>query len=268
MNDLSLTHTDRIVARKDGAVGWIVFNNPARRNAVSMEMWAAIPRIVAAYEADSDIRVIVLTGAGEKAFVSGADISEFAERRSSASNMKEYDAVSVEANRSLINCSKPTIAKIRGWCIGGGVGVALTCDFRIAAESAVFGVPAARLGLGYDIAGVRRLVDVVGPSYAKEIFFTARHYSAAEALMMGLINRVVAEDQFDVEFSRYTEMISENAPLTITAVKRTVKEILADETVRDETLVKEMIEACFESDDYREGRTAFMEKRRPVFRGR
>lgn len=268
MNDMSLSSTDRMIARKDGAVGWILFNNPARRNAVSMDMWAAIPAIVANYEADPEIRVIVLTGAGDKAFVSGADISEFEAQRANVEKMKEYDKVAGQANKALVGASKPTIAMIRGWCIGGGVGVSLTCDFRIAADTAVFGVPAARLGLGYDMAGIRRLVDVVGPSYAKEIFFTARHYPAAEAHAMGLVNRVAPEAELEAEVKRYTDMISENAPLTIAAVKRAVREIIADEAVRDTAAVEAMVDACFDSEDYREGRTAFMEKRKPVFRGR
>lgn len=268
MNEMSLNITDRMIARKDGAVGWIVFNNPARRNAVSMDMWAAIPTIVAAFEADPEIRVMVLTGQGDKAFVSGADISEFEAQRADVAKMKQYDAVAGEANKALVGAAKPTIAMIRGWCIGGGVGVSLTCDFRIAADDATFGVPAARLGLGYDMAGIRRLVDVVGPSFAKEIFFTARHYKAAEAHAMGLVNRVVPVAELEAEVARYTGMIAENAPLTIAAVKRAVREIIADEAGRDTAAVQAMVEACFDSEDYREGRTAFMEKRKPVFRGR
>ncbi|MGM0583289.1 MAG: enoyl-CoA hydratase [Pseudomonadota bacterium] len=268
MNDLSLSSTDRIIARKEGAVGWILFNNPARRNAVSMDMWAAIPKIVEAYEADPEIRVLVLTGAGDKAFVSGADISEFEQQRSNVENVKAYDEVAGLANKALVGCGKPTIAMIRGWCIGGGVGVTLTCDFRIASDDARFGVPAARLGLGYDMNGIRRLVDVVGPSYAKEIFFTARHYTADEAHEMGLVNRVVPAAELEDEVARYTGMIAENAPLTIAAVKRAVREIIADESARDSAAVNEMVEACFASEDYKEGRTAFMEKRKPVFRGR
>lgn len=268
MTETNLSSTERMIARKDEAIGWIVFNNPARRNAVSMDMWAAIPKIVEAYETDPEVRVIVLAGAGDRAFVSGADISEFEQQRNSLENVKEYDAVAGLASEALVTASKPTIAMIRGWCIGGGVSVALTCDMRIAEADARFGVPAAKLGLGYDMTGIRRLVDVVGPSYAKEIFFTARHYTASEAHEMGLVNRVVAAQELEAEVRAYAGMIAENAPLTIAAVKRAVREIITDESARDAATVTAMVEACFASEDYREGRTAFMEKRKPVFRGR
>lgn len=265
---MNLSPTERMIARKDGAIGWMIFNNPARRNAVSLDMWEAIPVILEEFEKDPAIRVIVLTGAGERAFVSGADISEFEQRRSTAETIRHYDAVADRANNALYRASKPTVAMIRGWCVGGGVAVAITCDVRIAAEDARFGIPAARLGLGYKMAGVRRLMDLVGPAATKDIFFTARHYAAADALRIGLVNEVVPTAELEAYVRRYAGMIAENAPLTIAAVKRTVAELLVDPERRDTDAVAAMIEACFASDDYREGRTAFMEKRPPRFRGR
>jgi enoyl-CoA hydratase len=183
--------TENMVAEIDGPIGWMTFNKPARRNAVSLDMWEAIPSILDRFEADPAVRVIVLKGAGDQAFVSGADISQFEQARSSREGNAHYEQVLGEASERLSACGKPTIAMIRGWCIGGGVAIAICCDLRIAAEDARFGIPAARLGLGYGVAGVKKLVDLVGPSFTKEIFFTARHFSAAEAREMGLVNRVV-----------------------------------------------------------------------------
>lgn len=260
--------TERMIARKEGAVGWMIFNNPARHNAISMDMWQVIPEILAGFAADPEIRVVVLRGAGEKAFISGADISQFETQRSSAEAVKHYDEVGSRANQALIDCPRPTIAMIRGYCIGGGLGVALCCDLRIAAEDARFAIPAARLGLGYRYAGVRRLVEIVGPAYAKEIFFTARQFDAREASGMGLVNRVVGVAELEEFVGRQAGAIAENAPLTIAAVKRSVDAALADPAARDLAAIDRAIEACFASEDYREGRSAFMEKRRPRFAGR
>jgi enoyl-CoA hydratase/carnithine racemase len=176
--------TDKMLARKDKHVGWITFNNPARHNAVSLEMWQGLADIANDFANDDEIRVVVVNGAGGKAFVSGADISEFAQQRNSAQATEKYDAVAQEGTQALKNLNKPTLAMIDGYCIGGGVAIALNCDMRIAADHSRFAVPAAKLGLGYEYDGVRKLVDVVGPSFAKEIFFTARQFSATEALAM------------------------------------------------------------------------------------
>jgi enoyl-CoA hydratase len=263
-----LSGTDKMIAEKDGPIGWIVFNNPARRNAVSLAMWEALSGIVQAYESDDAVRVIVLKGAGGKAFVSGADISEIEERRSSAQDVQRYHDVSEQATSRLQAVGKPTIAMIDGFCIGGGVSVALSCDLRIAADNARFGVPAARLGLGYELAGVRKLVDVVGPSFAKEIFFTARQFTAGEALAMGLVNRVVEEKVLEQQVRDYAQAIAANAPLTVASIKTIVGELLKDESVRDQARCQQEVDRCFASQDYIEGRTAFMQKRPPVFKGR
>ena len=262
------TSTERMIARKDGAVGWMLFNNPARHNAVSVDMWKAVPEILDEFNADGDVRAVVLAGTGGKAFISGADISEFEQKRGSREAILEYNAIGDRANRAIVECGKPTIAMIQGYCIGGGLGVALGCDLRIASDNSRFGVPAAKLGLGYAFPGIKRLADVVGPSFAKEIFYTARQFDAQEAYAMGLVNRVVPEAELEASVKSITDMICANAPLTIKAVKFTVGEILKDESKREIARVEQMVEACFASRDYTEGRTAFMEKRKPAFKGR
>jgi enoyl-CoA hydratase len=255
-----MTQTDKMLSRKDGGVGIVTFNNPERLNAVSLDMWEATKRILDDFAADNDIRVVVLTGAGGKAFVSGADISKFESERA-------YGAKSEAAYASIYEFPKPTIAMIRGYCIGGGLGLATCCDLRIATENSRFAVPAAKLGLGYGYVGLKRLVDVVGPAFAKEIFYTARQFDAQEALTMGLVNRVVPSGDLEASVKSITDMISANAPLTIKAVKYTVNEIVREDSKRNVARTTEMVERCFTSNDYNEGRAAFMEKRKPVFTG-
>ena len=261
-------NTDRMIARKDGAIGWIVFNNPTRHNAVSMAMWEALLEIVTDYAQDSAIRVIVVQGAGEKAFVSGADISEFEEKRSSPETTRVYNERAQRASRALRDVAKPTIAMIRGYCVGGGVSVALACDMRIAGEGSTFAVPAAKLGLGYEFEGVRKLVDVVGPSFAREIFYTARQFTAQEALAMGLVNRLLPADELESYVRDYAASIAANAPLTVASIKTLVAQVLKDESHRDMQLCQAVVDRCFNSEDYAEGRKAFMEKRKPKFVGR
>lgn len=265
---MTLSKTEKMIAEKDGAIGWITFNNPARHNAVSMVMWEALYDIVSDYGRDDAIRVIVVKGAGEKAFVSGADISEFEEKRSSPETTRVYNETSQKASRALKEVNKPTIAMIRGYCVGGGVSTAMSCDLRIAAEGSTFAVPAARLGLGYEYDGVRKLMDVVGPSFAKEIFFTARQFTAVEALTMGMINRLLPADQLETYVRDCAAGIAANAPLTVSSIKTIVAEALKDESVRDRRLCQEVVDRCFNSADYAEGRQAFMEKRKPKFTGR
>ncbi len=262
------TSTDRMIASKDGAVGWMQFNNPARHNAVSVDMWKAVPEIMAEFEGDEQIRVVVLSGAGGKAFISGADISEFGEKRSSPETVLEYNRIAGQANAAIIEFAKPTIAMIQGYCIGGGLGVALCCDLRLAAENSRFAVPAARLGLGYAYEGIKRLVDIVGPSFAKEIFYTARQFDSAEALQMRLVNRVVSTASIETYVRDYAGTISSNAPLTIRSVKLSVNEATKDPEKRDLVAAQAAVDACFASADYLEGRSAFMEKRKPAFQSR
>src|SRR5580765_6676027 len=260
--------TSKMLAEKDGAIGRLIFNNPARHNAVSLEMWQAVGQIMEDFDNDDAVRVIVVTGAGGKAFVSGADISEFKEKRANEQAAAEYSKVSEAARLRLQNTLKPTIAMIRGYCIGGGLATALNCDIRIAADGSRFGIPAAKLGLGYAYEGINKLVGVDGPAYAREIFYTARQFTAEEALQMGLINRLVPADELEGYVKNYCDMIAGNAPLTIRAAKQITREALKDEAHRDMALCKRVVDECFASADYAEGRTAFMEKRRPVFTGR
>jgi enoyl-CoA hydratase/carnithine racemase len=260
--------TEKMLAEKADGIGWITFNQPEKRNAVSVEMWAAIPAIMDDYLADDAVRVIVLKGAGDRAFIAGADISEFGEKRNSPEATKIYDEVAGRAHQALIASPKPVIAMINGYCIGGGLAVALSTDIRIAADNTRFAIPAARLGLGYGWPGLKRLLDIVGPAFAKEIFFTARQFDHEEALAMGLVNRVVPAADLESHVRDYARRIAENAPLTIGAAKMTVDELLKDPERRDLRACEAAISACFASADYVEGRTAFMEKRKPVFRGR
>jgi len=262
-----MSQTDKMLARKEAGVGIVTFNNPERHNAVSLEMWEATKEILDSFAIDTDVRVVVLTGAGGKAFVSGADISKFGSERASAEATRAYDATTSATFNAIYEFPKPTIAMIRGYCYGGGVGVATCCDMRICSDNSKFAVPAAKLGLGYAYAGLKRLVDIVGPSYAKEIFYTARQFSAEEVHAMGLVNCVVPEAELESYVKSVTDMICANAPLTIKAVKAAVNEALKDESKRDLARVNDMVEACFRSRDYTEGRTAFMEKRKPAFTG-
>ena len=264
-----MTQTDKMLSRKEGRVGYLIFNNPERHNAVSLDMWEVAGKILDDFNSDKDITVVVVTGAGGKAFVSGADVSKFEKERSSEEAVAHYNTVVDKSYRAVHEFPKPTIAMIRGYCIVGVVGLATFVDIRICSEGSKFAVPAAKLGLGYGYNGLKRLVDIVGPSFAMEIFYTARQFSAAEAKDMGLINRVVPDAAGELEkyVKDYAEVIAGNAPLTIRAVKATVAEVMKEDSKRNLKHVSEMVEACFKSRDYTEGRTAFMEKRKPVFTG-
>jgi enoyl-CoA hydratase/carnithine racemase len=258
--------TERIIARKEGPVGWLIFNNPERRNAVSVDMWEAIPRVLSQYESDAEVRVIVLAGAGDKAFVSGADISQFEKERSSTDAVQRYEELAEGAAAKLQGCDKPLIAMIRGYCLGGGMNIAVLCDLRIAADDARFGIPAAKMGLGYRASSMQNLVEVVGAACAREIMITARQFTAAEAKEMGLVNKVVAVADLEKTVAEYTQMISGNAPLTMRTAKRIIREIGGVDY--DAAKCKAWAKECFESEDYKEGRKAFMEKRKPIFKGK
>lgn len=262
------TGTEKLLAEIEDGVATITFNNPTKLNALSYDMQIALPPTLRSFQADPDVRVLVLTGAGNRAFVSGADISEFGEKRTSVEARAEYDRASGEAGRAWTAVEKPIIAMIRGYCIGGGLLTAMQADIRIASDDAQFGVPAARLGLGYGLGGVDMLSRLVGPAWASEILFTARRLSAAEAVSIGLINRSVPADELGHSVRELAGSISANAPLTIAACKAALVELRRPERDRDLARVAHLVEACFRSSDYLEGQKAFSEKRPPRFVGR
>jgi enoyl-CoA hydratase/carnithine racemase len=262
-----VTKTDKMLSRKDGNVGYVIFNNPERHNAVSLEMWSRTAEILEEFARDDEVRVVVITGAGGKSFVSGADISKFESERASQDATKIYNTAVAKANETIYEFGKPTIAMIRGYCIGGGLGLAVCCDLRICSDNSKFGIPAAKLGLGYSYPGVKRLSDLVGLSFAKEIFFTARQFDAEEARVMGLVNRVVPPAELEAYVKNYADTIAGNAPLTVKAAKFIANETVRDESKRNLARCTELVEQCFKSNDYTEGRRAFMEKRKPAFTG-
>jgi enoyl-CoA hydratase/carnithine racemase len=259
--------SDKMISRTEDGVGWMIFNNPERHNAISLEMWEAALEIMAAYAADDSVRVMVVTGAGGKAFASGADISKFKDERQEAAALAHYQATTQRAYEALQGMPIPTLAMIRGYCIGGGTAAAVCCDLRICTENAKFGIPAARLGLGYGLNRAQPLVDLVGPAYAKEMFFTGRQFDAREAEKMGLVNRVVADDRLEATVEEMARTIAGNAPLTVRCAKLVVGETLKDTRERDVAATERAVAACFASRDYREGQAAFMEKRKPKFIG-
>ena len=259
--------TEKMLSERQGRVGIMTFNNPEKHNAVSFEMWEAAERILDSFESDPEVRVVVLTGAGGKAFVSGADISKFESERASEEAVQRYNAMVEKVYGRIYRVPKPTIAMIRGYCIGGGLNLAICCDMRYATEGSRFALPAAKLGLGYGYKGLRRYIETIGPVATKEIFFTARQVNAAEALRWNMVNAVIADDALETTVMGVANTIADNAPLTIATIKHSTVEILKDQAEHDVAACDAMVAACFASNDYREGRKAFMEKRKPQFTG-
>ncbi len=261
------TGTDKLLLDVADGIARVTFNNPAKRNALSVEMRSALPKAVQSLQDDPEVRVVILTGAGNEAFISGADISEFGERRTSVESRAEYDRGAADFGRAWLALDKPVIAQIRGFCLGGGLITALNADVRIASDDARFGIPAARLGLGYGFGGVDALARVVGSAWAAEILFSARRLIAQEALTAGLVSRVVPGERLEGEVTALAHAIRDNAPLTVAACKAALREWQREPAKRDLAGVAARVEACFRSDDYREGQRAFAEKRRPRFGG-
>ena len=257
-----------MLAAKEGRVGIMTFNNPEKRNAVSYDMWVAAEEILTAFASDPQVRVVVLTGAGGKAFVSGADISKFESERATQDATDRYNHQTERIYSLLYGFEKPTIAMIRGFCVGGGLNLAICCDMRVATAESRFALPAAKLGLGYGYNGLRRYIDTIGPVATKEIFFTARQFGAEEALRWGVLNHVVADDALEATVMETANTIADNAPLTIRGIKLSTIEALRDPADRDLGRAAEAVAACFASADYADGRAAFMEKRKPKFTGR
>jgi enoyl-CoA hydratase/carnithine racemase len=260
--------TGKILAEVDGGVGWLTFNNPERRNAVSLEMWQGLAQATAAFEADPEVRVVVLRGAGGRSFAAGADISEFEQHRANAEQKKRYGELAAGGHRGLARLSKPLIAMIQGFCIGGGLAIALSADLRFATPASRFAIPAAKLGLGYDYPGLAALARLVGPSATKDILFSARMLEADEALRIGLINFVVEEAELESRVREYAARVAANAPMTVHSVKAALQVFERYSADPASAEIAKLVDACFNSEDYKEGRRAFMEKRTPRFSGR
>lgn len=257
-----------LIVEKRGAVGWITFNNPAKHNAMSLDMWAGLVPSLSAFEADDEIRVVVLTGAGDKAFVSGANIFQFDKLRSSTNAVAEYERVAEGAQNALYNYAKPTVARIKGYCIGGGLNLALCCDVRIACDNSSFAIPAGKMGLGYRMTAIRNLVTVVGPANALDIFLSARRLGSDEALRMGLVQHLANEESFEETVTQYLERLAANAPLTLSVGKKMIRQFQEVPAHIDMEEMRNLVMTCFASEDYQEGKQAFAQKRAPVFKGR
>ena len=266
--DATEIQAGRIGLRTDGMVRWLVFDRPARHNALSLGMVEAALAAIREFCTNEEQRVLVLTGGGDRAFISGADLSEFAKERESAGFGRRFSTLSAELFEAVADCPKPTIAMIHGYCFGGGVALAAACDLRYAADDARFSIPAARLGLAYSMTFAKWVVDLVGPSAAREILYTGRRYDSAEAERLGLVNRVYRKSALNAEVAQIAETIAANAPLSIRATKQTIRYLLGDPAERDRSACDAAIAACSDSRDFAEGRAAFAEKRQPVFEGR
>jgi enoyl-CoA hydratase/carnithine racemase len=258
----------QLTVEKRGAVGWIVFDHPARRNAINDAMWRGIPPAMERFEKDPDVRCVIFRGAGTEAFAAGADISEFEKVRSARGAVAEYDELLDRVLHSIQDARKPSLAMIHGYCIGGGLEIALACDLRYCGASAQFGIPAAKLGLAYNVEGHKRLIETVGHARAREIMFLGRRYSAAEALQMGLVERVLDDGALEDYVAQTARTLCENAPLSIANSKTIIEEYVKSAGAPDAGRMRQAIERCATSADYAEGRKAFMEKRKPEFKGR
>ena len=260
--------TEKMLMRRDGAIGHMIFNQPEKRNAVSLAMWERAQEILDEFEADPAIRVVVLSGAGGKSFVSGADISEFESQRGTAEAQQYYNTQTAAVYARIERFPKPTIAMINGFCVGGGLNLACVCDIRIASDDLQIAMPAAKLALGYPFSAINRLKNIVGIANARHLMFTAQRADATWCKDAGFAQQIVAKDDLDKTVTEYANTIAANAPLTVAAMKFISTQVLADPGDRDLEKCDEMVAACFASEDFKEGRRAFMEKRKPDFQGR
>jgi enoyl-CoA hydratase len=258
----------KILQSVSDGVGIVTFNNPDKRNAMSLEMWKGLGSALIELRDDPDVRVVIMTGAGDKAFMSGADISQFEKTRHNAQASEEYSKRSDAQRALLAHYPKPTIACIRGFCLGGGMQIAMLADIRVAAENSQFGIPAAKLGIAYGYEGLNHLVSLVGPSWARLLLYTGMRIDSTEAMRIGLVDRVVPDAELWNATTELARTISGNAPLAVQAAKITIAQVLKDPDQRDVAAIKAIGTACMDSEDFREGRRAFMEKRKPRFTGR
>lgn len=260
--------TDKMIADVDGHIGWMTFNNPQKRNAMSHDMRVGILEILDAFEKDDTVRVVIMKGAGEHAFISGADINQFEKGERGEEQRREQSAVSERLRERLASYPKPIVAMIHGYCLGGGLLTAMAADIRIASADAQFGIPAARLGVAYPLSGTRKLIELVGSAKAKEILFTGNRIGPNEARDIGLLNQVVTREELEPAVRKLAATLCENAPLSIRAAKVMVDELMKDEGQRDTAACDAVLQACMASEDFVEGRRAFAEKRKPVFKGK
>tara|TARA_Y100001970_G_scaffold294368_1_gene451860 strand:+ start:49541 stop:50347 length:807 start_codon:yes stop_codon:yes gene_type:complete len=262
------TSTEKLKASIDGPIALITFNKPSKHNAICTEMWRSLSRTIEIFENNHEVRVIILKGAGNRSFVSGADISEFENTRTGPEAVASYDQLSEGATDQVYECNKPTIAMINGYCMGGGLGIAVACDLRIASNKSLFSIPAAKLGLGYRAKSLSRLINLVGPSFAREIMITANKFDGNNALQMGLINRLLPEEELMSYTLDCAKNISINAPLTIFAARQAIKSFVDQNSPKNLSYLDELVNNCFSSNDYNEGRDAFRNKKEPKFQGK
>ncbi|MGQ0651015.1 MAG: enoyl-CoA hydratase [Betaproteobacteria bacterium] len=256
-----------LLVEKRGPVGWIIFNQPAKKNAINNAMWRGIPPAMAQFDADAQVRCVAFRGAGNEAFASGADISEFDKIRAERSSVAQYDGLLDQVLHAIQDSRKPSLCMIHGWCMGGGLEIALACDLRYSGESGQFGIPAARLSLAYNIEGHKRLIETVGHARTREIMFLGRRYNAQEALAMGMVHAIFPDAALEAETQKIIQTLCDNAPLSIANTKTIVEEYVKSAGHPDVERMHAAMERCTGSGDYQEGRRAFMEKRKPRFTG-